>query len=111
MENKWRRFVIGLFMATSAMGLALGDLSRNIRRLRAAPVADADNKPYLTGSLFMLGIAIWFWVIALMSYADFRAEQAVRSPEAVQRENPTWREGLFCVAALVLFIALFWLSA
>jgi hypothetical protein len=111
MENKWRRFVMGLFVAASAMALALGDLSRNIRRLRAAPVADADNEHYVAGSLFMLGIAIWFWVIALMSYADYRAEQAVRAPEAVRRDSPTWREGLFCVAALVLFIALFWLSA
>jgi hypothetical protein len=108
MENKRRQYVWGFIGAALITAVALSDLSRNIRRLRAAPVGDTDSEFFVKTTLFMLGMAIWFWAMALMNYADYKAEQAVRAPEAIQKERPFWREGVFLLAALVVFVAWFW---
>ena len=110
MNHKWSRATVLMFVAALATGSGLSGVVRGIRNM-TSPLADSLKESSLKSGLFITGIAIFMWAAVAMAYADYKAEQAVRTPGEVQTESPRLRETIVWMGALTLFAAVFWLLA
>jgi uncharacterized membrane protein YidH (DUF202 family) len=108
MNHKWSRAAILVLLAALATGFGLNGVFRGIRDI-ASPLAASLGETELRSGLFVTGIAIFMWAAVAMAYADYKAEQAVRAPEEMQRESSRLRKTIVWMVAVTIFAAVFWL--